>query len=92
MRRWWQGLGLVTALLLGLSGCKGPQQQIKPPKNPEEYVDPPQGDKRYEGPIEYPKGTLNQDRQIYGKEFNPIGAPGGTGTPRSAGSRMGSGY
>jgi hypothetical protein len=88
MRRW--RLGLVTAVLLGLAGCKTPPQQIKPPRQPEEYVEPPDGDKRYDGPVEYPKGTLNQDRAAP-KEFVPPGAPGSSGGPRSPGARLGGG-
>jgi hypothetical protein len=91
MLRWWRVFGLMTALLLSLNGCKAPQQQIKPRRPPEEYVDPPEGDKRYDQPVEYPKGTLNQDKQIYGKDFVPPNAPGANGAPKTPGVSPGVG-
>jgi hypothetical protein len=37
------------------------EPSLKPPPQPEQYALPPRDDPRFTLPIEYPKGTLNQD-------------------------------
>jgi hypothetical protein len=63
----------LAAVLLFLSGCWtlpstvklnewwNGKPELKPPSAPEEYKVPPADDPRFSTPIEYPKGTLNQD-------------------------------
>ena len=62
MRKTWAGMATVFALLLAIAGCYSTdRQRIKPPKREELYTLPKQGEARWDKPIEYPKGTLNQD-------------------------------
>jgi hypothetical protein len=48
---------------------------LKPPPHPEEYTVPPADDARFSAPIEYPKGTLNQD--MIKKPSSDQDGPGG---------------
>ncbi len=93
MRRMGQGLGLLIVTIFVLSGCKSTQQQLKPPKPPEQFVAPPD-EKRYSEPMEFPKDSLNQDKQIYNKAIvdGPGGPGSGKGGPGGGGmGRSGSG-
>jgi hypothetical protein len=87
MRRTRRGLALLVLALLGLSGCKSAQEHIKPPKIPEECVAPPDIDK-YNKPIEYPKDSLNVDRNVP-KDFTPAGGGGSPAGLRGPTSRGG---
>jgi hypothetical protein len=46
---------------LTTTGCWHTEPSLKPPPRPEVYALPPSEDSRFSSPIEYPKGTLNQD-------------------------------
>ena len=61
MRAKRAGLSCLSGLLLVAAGCWTTEPSLKPPPHPEEYTIPPQDDSRFSAPIEYPKGTLNQD-------------------------------
>jgi len=60
MRRLWNGLVVVSALLFILAGCATPDH-LKPPKPAECYKDPPD-EVRFEGPPEYAKKYLMEDQ------------------------------
>jgi hypothetical protein len=55
-----QVLAFVLATLT-VTGCWHTEPSLKPPPRPEVYALPPSDDSRFSSPIEYPKGTLNQD-------------------------------
>lgn len=46
---------------LAVTGCWHTEPSLKPPPRPEVLALPPSEDSRFSSPIEYPKGTLNQD-------------------------------
>jgi hypothetical protein len=43
------------------TGCWHTEPSLKPPPRPEVLAVPPSEDSRFSSPVEYPKGTLNQD-------------------------------
>ena len=57
MGEWRISLWLSVAILL-LSGCQGPNPNLKPKLHPE-YVLPPTDDARFSSPPTYPKETLD---------------------------------
>jgi hypothetical protein len=61
MRGTRAGLGWLSGLLLCAAGCFTTEPSLKPPPHPEELAVPPQDDPRFSAPVEYPKGTLNND-------------------------------
>ena len=92
----WARITIVFALLLAMAGCYSTdRQKIKPPKREELYNLPPQGDNRWDKPIEYPKGTLNQDSIKQDKDSkdgpNSMRGPGAPKFGASAGGG-GGGY
>ncbi len=91
MRRTWNGLALLTAALLGLTGCASIEPQVKPDSLPESYKPPPDDDVRFSKPPVYPEGTLNRDMLA-----KPNQTPGGItpqgGGPRPPGMRAGAPY
>lgn len=60
MRRMWDGLVFVAALLFLLAGCTAPEH-LKPPK-PQECFNRPPDELRFQGPPEYPRKYLMEDR------------------------------
>lgn len=52
---------LVIALVVALGGCWSEKQTLRPPPPAECYTLPPADDARFSAPIEYPRGTLNND-------------------------------
>ena len=54
-------MAFVGGLLLFAVGCWTTEPSLKPPPHPEELTVPPQDVPRFSAPIEYPKGTLNND-------------------------------
>jgi hypothetical protein len=83
MRRLWDGLRLLPAVLAGLAGCATPDI-TRPPKPPEEYGPPPVEEARFSMPPQYPKETLNQDAIP-----KPSTTPGGLGGPGGMGGMGG---
>ena len=94
MRRLWNGLVFVSALLFILAGCATPDH-LKPPKPAECYKDPPD-EKRFEQPPEIAKKYLMEESA--GKDFD-LTAPdatakknAGPGSMRAGGGGGGPGY
>ena len=82
MRRTWTSWAVLLSLLLALAGCDTLERhKVKPPKHEELYTVPPETDPKWDRPLEYPKGTLNQDsikkRLEQDKEAAKPGGPGG---------------
>ena len=81
------GTGMRAAPLLVylFLGCTT-TDNLKPPKKPEEFKVPPVEDKRFSQPIQYPKGTLNNEpiKKAMNKDVNKMGLKGaGAGGPGS---------
>jgi hypothetical protein len=79
---------VLTALTI--TGCWHTEPSLKPPPRPEVLAVPPSEDSRFSSPIEYPKGTLNQDilpknpnaqKTPNDARFGAGMGPGGTGSP-----------
>jgi hypothetical protein len=62
MRGMWNGLGLLTIVILGLLGCHTAEPHLRPPKQPEQFTMPPD-DRRFQEPPVYPGEVLNKDLQ-----------------------------
>jgi hypothetical protein len=60
MRRRWQGLKLMAAVVVAATGCSSRDIALRPPKHPEEIAVPPLADAKFSKPPLYPEGTLNQ--------------------------------
>ena len=94
MRRTWSWATLLS-LLVALAGCYSvDRHKVKPPKHEEQYILPPQDQAKWDQPLEYPKGTLNQDmikkKAEQDKDIKP-GMNGAGGGPRM-GMGGGGGY
>ena len=91
MRTLFGRLRWLGVLVLGLGGCWTTQPELKPPKQPERYAVPPQDDARFSQPIQYPKGTLNQEpakKTIKNDPNNPAGGMGRMGPGMMSGGPM----
>ena len=86
----WGRMRWLGVLLLGLSGCWTTQPELKPPKQPEKIAVPPQDDPRFSQPIQYPKGTLNQEPVKKSIKTNDPNNPNG-GAPSRFGPGMAGG-
>ena len=82
MRVLWGRVRWLGVLLFGVSGCWTTQPELKPPKQPEVIAVPPQEDARFSQPIQYPKGTLNQEPTKKSIKTNDPNNPAGAGAPR----------
>jgi hypothetical protein len=95
MRRTWGSIGILAVLLAALAGCEPTlKQKLRPPDPPERYDLPPVEDARFQKPIEFPKGTLNQDEIKKLKEKDDANAkqgPGGGGMGGKMGGGLGGG-
>ncbi len=65
------GMRAAPLLVYLILGCTT-TDNLKPPKKPEEFKVPPVEDKRFSQPIEYPKGTLNNEpiKKAINKDMN----------------------
>ena len=80
MRRARLGIRLLFSTLLGLTGCYSTNRIIvKAPPREEQFTLPPDGDQRYCSAPQFPKGTLNQDKQKDNFDPNKGGGMGGMG-------------
>jgi hypothetical protein len=85
MARTWGSIGALAALLAVLTGCEpNLRQKLRPPKQDEAYNLPAANDPRWDKPLEYPKGTLNQEAARAAREAKeaqqaPPGSMGGGG-------------
>jgi len=61
MRRLWQGLRVVLAVVAGVGGCSSRDIALKPPKHPDEIIVPPVEEAKFSKPPQYPAEVLNQD-------------------------------
>jgi hypothetical protein len=88
----------ITVLVSLLAGCEpNIRQKLRPPKQDEAYNLPPANDPRWDKPIEYPKGTLNQDAVKQTKDMKdaqqaPPGSMGGPAGRMGMGGGGGGGY
>jgi hypothetical protein len=90
MRRTWASSALFFSLLMAMVGCYSTERRvIQPPKNPEVYALPPENDSKWDKPLEYPKGTLNQDSVKLPEKDD--GKPAGPGMRGAGGPKMGMG-
>ncbi|MBL8799016.1 MAG: hypothetical protein JNM56_34340 [Planctomycetia bacterium] len=97
MRRMREAMPALVALLLvaGGGGCYSTNYaKLNKPKREEVYALPAAADARFDKPLEYPKGTLNQDSVVKQKDgANQVppsmrgGAPGAV--PGGPGGSMG---
>ena len=90
MRILWGRMRWLGVLVLAISGCWTTQPELKPPKQPETIAVPPQDDPRFSQPIQYPKGTLNQEPAKKSIKTNDPNNPGGGMPPRFGASSGGS--
>jgi hypothetical protein len=91
MRRFHIGICLMGLFPLMIAGCWTTQPNLKPPPPPESFILPPADDSRFSAPIEYPRGTLENDLIKQKSQNGPGNAP--PTTPRfGAGPAGGPGY
>jgi hypothetical protein len=81
-------MALVLPALI-ITGCWHTAPSLKPPPRPEVLVVPPSDDSRFSSPIEYPKGTLNQDILPKAPSSNSQKGPNDTRFGAGMGSGMG---
>jgi hypothetical protein len=80
---------MLVLQALTITGCWHTEPSLKPPPRPEVLALPPSDDSRFSSPIEYPKGTLNQDilpkdptkKEANDARFGAGMGPGGMGSP-----------
>jgi hypothetical protein len=78
MRRTWACMPALVALLvcLGGGGCYSTNYaKINKPKREEVFALPAVADSRWDKPLEYPKGTLNQDSVVKQKSADMTTPP-----------------
>ncbi len=91
MRRTWGSVVILMAGFALMAGCQNHRQNLKPAKQEEAYNLPPANDAKWDRPIEYPKGTLNQDMVKKDREAKDSGADPRTGASPTQSPRMGMG-
>jgi hypothetical protein len=81
----------LLSLLFALAGCSTLERhKVVKPKQEELYNLPPETDAKWDRPLEYPKGTLNQDTIKKKNEQDKDAAkPGGGGPGGGGGPHMG---
>jgi hypothetical protein len=88
MRGKWRRLHWLGIILWFVAGCWTTEPSLKPPPHPEEYIVPPEDDSRFSSPIEYPRGTLNNDLL----KKPPAGPTNSSGGPARFGASGSGGY
>jgi hypothetical protein len=92
MRTTWASVTSLAAVLLAIAGCYSTDKpRIKAPKRDDVYISPPANDPKWDKPIEFPKGTLNQDtiKQDQDSKDGPMKGPG---SPKFGAGAGGGGY
>jgi hypothetical protein len=90
MRKTWGSIAALLVLGAALAGCEPTlRQKIRPPKQEQVYTLPDEKDPRWDKPLEYPKGTLNQDTIKQARDAKEKAPPPGSMGGPGMGGRMG---